>query len=124
MDFVTAVKSCLSKYASFKGRAPRSEYWFFYLFWMLVYIVAMIVDGVLGFPILTLVSMFGLLVPMLAVSVRRLHDTDRSGWWMFIGLVPVVGGILLLIWNCSRGTAGDNQFGADPLSAGLAPAAA
>lgn len=124
MGFVDAVKSVFGNYATFQGRACRSEYWFFYLFYTLVYIVAMIVDTVTGVPILTIVSALALLVPSLAVGVRRLHDTDRSGWWLLIPLVPLIGGILLLIWTCSRGTTGDNRFGSDPLSddAVLAPA--
>lgn len=126
MGFVEAIKSCFGKYATFQGRACRSEYWFFYLFYTLAYVIASIVDAVLGFPILTLVFLLATVVPILAVGVRRLHDTDRSGWWLLIPLVPLIGGIVLLIWTCSRGTTGDNRFGSDPLAddAVLAPASA
>lgn len=126
MGFVDAVKTCFAKYATFQGRACRSEYWFFYLFFMLAYVVAMIVDMVAGVPIMSLILVLALLLPFLAVSARRLHDTDRSGWWLLISLVPLIGGILLLIWTCSRGTTGDNRFGGDPLgdNALLAPASA
>ena len=114
MDFVTAAKTGLSKYATFSGRARRSEYWFFVLFQLLALIVAGIIDGILGTDggLYGLVAL-GLLLPIIAVSVRRLHDTDRSGWWYLLVLVPF-GVIVLLIWWCTKGTAGDNRFGADP----------
>ncbi len=115
MDFVTAAKTGLSKYATFSGRARRSEFWFFFLFQMLALLVAGIIDGILGTDggFYGLVSLVFIL-PVLAVSVRRLHDTDRSGWWVLLGLVPVVGFIVLIIWYCTKGTAGDNRFGVDP----------
>jgi uncharacterized membrane protein YhaH (DUF805 family) len=121
MDFWSAVKSAYSKYATFAGRAPRSEYWSFFLFYVLLAIVASILDialfGYTGafYAIVALAN----LIPSLAVTVRRLHDTDRSGWWFFIGLVPLIGAIVLLIWFCTRGTQGANRFGEDPL--GQAP---
>jgi len=115
MDFVTAAKTGLSKYATFSGRARRSEYWFFFLFEMLAVIAALIIDGILGTNggVNGLVAL-GFMVPNIAIAVRRLHDTDRSGWWLLLGAVPVVGFIVLIIWYCTKGTAGDNRFGADP----------
>ena len=119
MDFWTAVKTCYGKYATFGGRASRSEYWYFTLFAWLVAIAALILDGALFnspggafYAIVTLAN----LIPSIAVSVRRLHDTDRSGWWWLIMFVPLIGIILLLIWYCSRGTQGANRFGEDTLS--------
>lgn len=129
MDFVTAVKICLSKYATFKGRARRSEFWFFVLFWMLLGVAAAIIDtAFFGFgprhsgPVGALVALI-LLLPYLAVHVRRLHDKDYAGWWLLLWLIPVIGWIVLVVWYCQRGTLGPNRFGEDPL-VGETPGAA
>ena len=113
LAFPDAVKSVLNQYANFSGRARRSEYWWFVLFYALVYVVAAIIDGILGVPILTLIVALGLLVPALAVSVRRLHDTDRSGWWLLLNLVPF-GGIVVLVFSCLDSQPGPNRFGPSP----------
>lgn len=124
MDFMTAVRTCLSKYVDFSGRARRSEYWYFALFGFLVGIVTSVLDGVLGTDydgatsgglINTVVSL-AFFLPSLAVGVRRLHDTDRSGWWILIGLIPIIGWILLLVWFCTDSKA-DNQYGPNPKGA-------
>ena len=111
MDFVTAIKTCLTKYVGFAGRAPRSEYWNFTLF-LIVVSIALAAAGLdqVGsfFSIATL-------LPSLAVGVRRLHDTDRSGWWLLLLLVPLVGMIVLIVWFVRPGTQGANRFGDDPL---------
>ena len=111
----------LTKYADFSDRAPRAEYWWFYLLTIVAYIVSTIVDSVIGtgaalgpYGILSMVVMLGLLIPSLAAGVRRLHDTDRSGWWLLIVLIPLVGVIVLLIFFVLEGTKGDNRFGPDP----------
>ena len=111
----------LSKYADFSGRAPRAEYWWFYLLIIIGYLVAMILDSIVGtggilgsYGILSLVLMLGLLIPSLAAGVRRLHDTDRSGWWLLIAFIPLIGAIVLLVFFVLEGTKGDNRFGADP----------
>ena len=110
--FVTVVK----KYAVFSGRARRKEYWMFLLVAILIAIGIGVIDALLRTK-----GLFGnlfaiaLLLPSLGVTVRRLHDTDRSGWWILIGFVPVVGGIVLLVFMCLVGTSGSNQYGADPL---------
>ena len=106
---------CWKKFAEFSGRARRQEYWMFMLFNFLVSVAIGIVDGFLG----TGGSLGGLyslavLVPSLAVAARRLHDTDRSGWWMLIALIPFVGWIILLVFLCSDSTPGANRFGANP----------
>ncbi|SFO87987.1 Uncharacterized membrane protein YhaH, DUF805 family [Geodermatophilus dictyosporus] len=113
MGFPDAVRSVLTRYADFTGRARRAEYWWFALFSVVVVTVAAIIDAILGFPVLQLIVSLGLVVPSLAVGVRRLHDTDRSGWWLLIGLVPF-GGIVLLVFYCLEGQRHPNRYGSDP----------
>jgi uncharacterized membrane protein YhaH (DUF805 family) len=112
MGFSDAIRTCLSKYVSFEGRAVRSEYWYFALFIFIVEIVAYAIDaGVFGRPILYSIAALALMLPSLAVGARRLHDTDRSGWWLLISFVPLIGAILLIVWFCTPGTPGANKFG-------------
>src|SRR5687767_4333179 len=99
MGFTEAVKSGFGNYVNFSGRARRSAYWYWALFVLLVTIAANVIDAVLGTaPILSAVVGLGLLLPNLAVSVRRLHDTGRSGWWILIGLIPLIGFIVLIVF--------------------------
>ena len=116
-----AIARCFRRYADFTGRAPRSEYWFWHLFYWLVFVVCVSIDGFLWSrglaPVLTIIAMFVLLLPTLAGTVRRLHDTDHSGWMIFITLVPLIGSIVFLVFMCQRGTAGANRFGSDPFGA-------
>ena len=111
----------LKKYADFLGRAPRAEYWWFYLLSVVAYLVGLILDsllatgGALGSTgIIALLLILGLLIPSLAAGVRRLHDTDRSGWWLLIAFIPLVGAIVLLVFFVLEGNKGDNRFGPDP----------
>ena len=113
----------LKKYAEFTGRARRKEYWMFVLLVFAIYIVAAIIDGILGMggmiagaygPLMTIAAL-ALLIPSIAVGARRLHDTNRSGWWLLIGLIPIVGSIILLVFFILEGTRGANQYGPDPL---------
>ena len=113
MGFPDAVRSVLTQYATFTGRARRAEYWWFALFSVVVVMVAAIIDAAIGFPLLQLVVSLGLVIPSLAVGVRRLHDTDRSGWWLLLGLVPF-GGIVLLVFYCLEGQPAPNRYGPDP----------
>ena len=125
MNFGQAISSGFSNYVKFSGRAVRSEYWYWVLFTVLGTIVAGIIDVVLGISVMS--GLFGLatILPSLAVAVRRLHDLDRTGWWIFIGRIPLIGWIILIIWYCSRGTAGPNRFGPNALATdGWARAAA
>ena len=117
MDFMTAVKHVFANYANFSGRARRSEYWWFYLFNIIVNVVASIIDGAIGMPIVSIIAFLGLIIPGIAVSVRRMHDVGRSGWWLFIALIPLVGIILLIYWFVQRGTVGPNDWGQDPYDA-------
>jgi len=121
---ITAVKTVLGKYATFEGRAARPEYWWWILAMVILFTILGVVDGafiapLMGFepfqkeagqPLSLLVSL-GLLLPNLALAVRRLHDTDRSGWWLLIGLIPIVGSLVLLVFYILPGTQGQNRFG-------------
>ena len=114
----------LKKYAVFDGRARRKEYWMFFLFNMVAAIILAIIDAVLWtVPILYGLYFLAILCPAIGVTIRRLHDTGKSGWWVFIGLVPIIGGLWLLYLMVIDGNPGDNQYGPSP-KAGEAPAAA
>ena len=123
MTFQQAVKSCFTKYVTFAGRATRSEYWYWVLFGTLGSLVALIVDTyVLGFDpsgASPIASIFGLVIalPGIAVGARRLHDMDRTGWWLLLTLTGI-GAFVLLVWFCFRGTEGPNRFGPDLTPAG------
>jgi uncharacterized membrane protein YhaH (DUF805 family) len=140
MNFFEAVETCLTKYATFRGRAPRSEYWWFFLFNLIVSAVARMI------PLLGIIVPLAMLLPNMAVSVRRLHDTDRSSWFLLLpapavvilivlaviaingqvaaaGLLARIFGLIALgcwavlwVWFCQRGTLGPNRYGADPLA--------
>ncbi|MGC4111878.1 MAG: DUF805 domain-containing protein [Nocardioides sp.] len=120
MSFQDAVRTCLSKYADFNGRARRSEYWWFALFNLIVSIVMDIIDAVIGNSILGLLVSLALLLPGIAVGVRRLHDTSRSGWWILIGLIPIVGWIVLIVFFV-QDSHPDNQYGPSPKGYTAAP---
>ena len=121
MSFSDAISTCLRKYATFSGRARRSEYWWFTLANVLAAILASLVDQLLAVSGVSLLVTVGLLLPSLAVTVRRLHDTGRTGWWCFIALVPLVGAVVLLVFDCLDSTPGDNQYGPSPKYVASAP---
>jgi len=115
MDMQKSIKICFKKYANFNGRASRSEYWWFQLFYIIVIFVAVIFDSMYidnsqTMGPLELVTTLALLLPALAVTARRLHDVGRSGWWMLI-FITVIGMIPLLIWYISVGTRSKNKYG-------------
>ncbi|MGR3461728.1 MAG: DUF805 domain-containing protein [Roseovarius sp.] len=114
MDFMTAVRTVLTdNYANFSGRAARSEFWWFALF---VLVVSLVLQLILG-DIVSAIFSLAVLLPSIAVAVRRLHDVDRSGWWYLLVLIPLIGGLILIFaFFIHRGTAGDNRFGPDPLA--------
>lgn len=114
MNFFEAIKSGFFGYINFSGRACRSEYWWFLLFYLVLYIGAMLLGN--GGTLFAFVYI-GFLLPLIALQVRRLHDINRTGWWILISIVPFVGAILLLVFYCTKGTEGDNRFGFDPLGA-------
>ena len=117
MSFFDAIRAALSKYATFSGRSRRSEYWWFALFNLVVSLVAGAVDGALDINAAALVLSLALLLPNLALLVRRLHDTSRSGWWVLIGLVPLVGFIVLIVFAVQDSQAGVNSYGPSPKQA-------
>jgi len=110
MTFSESVKSCFGKYLTFSGRAPRSEFWYFVLFCVIAGL-PMVFLGDVALAILVLI----LFPAAVSVEVRRLHDTDRSGWWFWLNVVPIIN-LIKIVWFCSRGTEGVNRFGADPLT--------
>ena len=126
MRFSESVKSFWSHYSKFKGRARRSEYWWIQLFLVLTNLAVAAIDLVLmngdvdrfiangGGGIVGLIWILVTIVPALAVLVRRLHDTGKSGWWALIGFVPLVGGIVLLVFTVLDSDAGGNKFGESP----------
>jgi uncharacterized membrane protein YhaH (DUF805 family) len=129
----------LKRYAQFSGRSRRKEYWMYVLFLVLAAIVLGIVESILGLGghavlasetsasgafygalvnrgILSNLFTLATFIPSLAVAVRRLHDTNRSGWWYLLIFVPLIGAIVLLVWFCTAGTPGPNDYGDDPMS--------
>jgi len=123
MNFVDAIKSGFSKYVTFSGRAYRSEYWYWVLFVVIASLVALTLDSaILGYspsgasPITGIFDLVTFL-PSLALAARRLHDMDRTAWWLLIALTGI-GSLLLIIWFCFRGTQGPNRFGPDLTPAG------
>jgi uncharacterized membrane protein YhaH (DUF805 family) len=123
MSFVDAVRSVLTQYVGFTGRARRSEYWYFALFGILVSIVLSFLQLATNTSWITTIVGLALFLPSLAVSVRRLHDTGRSGWWILIGLIPLIGTIVLIVFYV-QDSQGDNQYGPSPKAVGAAPAPA
>ena len=124
MNFTTAVKSVLGKYAQFSGRATRPEFWYWCLALFGLNVVLAVVYGafiapLLGFEAfapeagqpLQMLASLALFLPSLGVAIRRLHDIDRSGWWLLVGMIPVLGLLVLLWWYTRPGTEGSNQFG-------------
>lgn len=110
-----SVRAVFSRYATFQGRARRPEYWWFALFSLLVSIALMVVDVIIfgssEVSVLNPIWSLFVLVPTLAVGARRLHDTGRSGWWLLIGLIPIIGTIILIIWFATKGDEGPNEYG-------------
>jgi uncharacterized membrane protein YhaH (DUF805 family) len=118
MGFGDAIASVFGNYATFSGRAPRSEFWYWALFNFIASIVAVGVDTMafsesLFSPASSILAL-GLLLPNISVGVRRLHDIGRTGWWFLIAFT-IVGVILLLVWACQKGTTGPNGYGQDPI---------
>jgi len=114
----------LKKYARFDGRAGKKEYWYFSLFSFIIIIVLSVIDMMTGtFNVTVGLGLLGgiytlaVSIPGIAVSVRRLHDTDRSGLWLLINAIPLIGVIVFLVFTAQAGTPGDNQYGSNPKGA-------
>lgn len=113
----------LKKYTVFSGRARRKEFWMFFLFSTIISVILAVVDQFMGWQFemggdiigfLSTLYYLAVIVPYLAVIFRRLHDTERSGWWILIAFIPLVGVLILLVFLILQGTRGDNRFGPDP----------
>jgi uncharacterized membrane protein YhaH (DUF805 family) len=123
MNFFEAVSSGFRNYVNFSGRAVRSEYWYWTLFVTIVAVVFGVIDQLLhpgaelgAFSIVNTIVSLALILPGIAVSVRRLHDIDRTGWWLLLSFT-IIGVFVLIYWACQRGTSGPNRFGPDPMPA-------
>ena len=119
MEFNEAYKTCLlNKYAAFSGRASRSEYWYFFLFLVLLAIVTSIIDAAIfpGNELMPTYSIFSLLTifPSISAAARRLHDVDRSGWWQLL-YFTIIGSLLVLYWLIKKSDSGNNKHGTNPL---------
>lgn len=116
---------CLKKYAQFSGRSQRAEYWMFFLFNLIISYVPYLIGRAMmasdagggagiALVILSLLYDLAVFIPAMAVFARRMHDTGRSGWWWLIGLIPIIGGIVLIVWLATDGEPGSNQYGSNP----------
>ena len=116
MDLQTSIKTCFNKYADFSGRALRSEFWFFCLFTFLGGIITVIIDVmILGYSVesygpINLIFSVGVLLPSFAVTTRRLHDINRSGWWQLL-YITIIGIVLVVIWCATEGENKKNKYG-------------
>jgi uncharacterized membrane protein YhaH (DUF805 family) len=104
MTFTESIQTCFSKYADFNGRATKSEFWWWVLFVFLATFAANVLSEKLG-----ILFSIGTLLPYIAVTARRLHDTNRSGWWQLIGLIPVIGWIIMIVW-CVQDSASQSEY--------------
>jgi uncharacterized membrane protein YhaH (DUF805 family) len=126
MNFSQAIRSGVKNYVSCSGRATRSEYWYCALFLFLGGFISITLDKiVLHVPVSAsldqshpfhAIFFWCTALPGITLAMRRLHDIDRSGWWILIALIPVVGFVILLVFSCPKGTEGNNRFGPDPLA--------
>jgi uncharacterized membrane protein YhaH (DUF805 family) len=122
MTFTDAIRSGFANYLNFSGRAARPELWWWILFVIIGDILANVIDAIvfggggmmMGAGLLGILFTLATLIPGIAVQVRRLHDLDRSGWWLLIVLIPLIGLIVLIYWYVQPGTPGTNQFGPPP----------
>ena len=114
MNFTEAVSSFFNNYAVFEGRSSRSEYWYAYLFLFIVGFGLGFFEALFGLPPISLVFSLAVIVPGIAVGIRRMHDIGKSGWWVLLSFT-IVGIIPVIYWLCQEGDEGDNQYGSNPL---------
>ena len=115
LSFSESISTCLKKYFNFKDRASRSEYWYFQLVLTPIYIWSQFPSNDTQILVIQLILTFGLLIPGISAGVRRLHDRDKSGWFMLISFIPILGAIFLIVMLAEKGTPGKNKFGEYPL---------
>lgn len=115
------LKQVIAKYATFRGRARRREYWRYILYYVIAFVALVLVDMLTGtfnmesqLGFLSGLFLLFMLIPSVAVAVRRLHDTERSGWWVLLALLPLIGQLVLLFFFIQEGDEGDNAYGPDP----------
>ena len=113
MTFGESVSTCMKKYFVFEGRASRSEYWWFQLIVSPSYFISTVFENDIAYIFLG-ITLFTL-IPAISAGVRRLHDTNRSGFFLLISFIPFIGGLILLFFLIPEGTKGKNRFGPDPL---------
>jgi len=121
VGFGEAVSTCFKKSVVWEGRAPRAEYWWFELAQVLILVAALIIDQILGTGVIYIIAAIALILPSLAVLIRRLHDTDRTGWWFWIMILPIIGTIVILVFTLIAGDEGDNKYGPNPYGSAAAP---
>jgi uncharacterized membrane protein YhaH (DUF805 family) len=117
MTLKESVAYCLTNYFNFSGRGGRPEYWWFVVACAIAGVIGAVVDAIIGRSILDPIISVGTIFPTLAAATRRLHDTDRSGWWQLIWFVPLIGWIVLIVWLATPGTPGPNRYGDGPARA-------
>lgn len=109
MNFLKSIETCFTKYIDFNGRASRPEFWWFYLFVTICWIVGFSLG-----PVVELVIILGLIIPYIAVTTRRLHDINKTGWLQLIGIIPLIGWIVMIIWCATEGQKKKNSYGQPP----------
>jgi len=114
MGFGEAVSVCFKKSVVWEGRASRAEYWWFELAQLLIIVAAVIIDQIIGTGFIYIIAVIALILPSIAVLIRRLHDTDRTGWWYWIQLLPLIGLIVILVFVLSASDEGENKYGPNP----------
>ena len=116
-EFLFYFTKCLKNYTNFAGRARRKEFWMFVVVNAAISFILGIIGGIISSwagNIISFIYALAVLIPSIAVGVRRLHDIGKSGWFYFLCLVPIVGAIILIVWACKPGDTGENEYGSDP----------
>ena len=111
MSLMESVRYCLTNYFKFSGRGSLSEYWWFVLAIVVAAVIGVVVDMFIGHRILEPLVTWGTAIPSTAAGVRRLHDTDRSGWWLLVGVIPLIGWIVMIVFLARSETLGSNRYG-------------